>query len=146
MATRADIMDNAHKEESSNWAREYFKESGIVFSNIGIEDCKKLRFFINEICFKLCDDKNYSMIKDLEVKRRTRSDKWGIYLKADGSYFKNREAISFWTPDEKLNDLDFPVGFCAWASGCNRIPFIQGFIKWCDWMKEKYANEVDNGE
>ena len=28
-------------------------------------------------------------------------------------------------------------GFCGWASGCNRIPFIKGFVKWCDYLVKK---------
>jgi len=141
MVSRAEIMDNSHKEESSKLAREYFKESGIKFSDITIEDCKKLRILINEICYKLCADESYSMIKDLEVNKRIKKDKAGIYLTISGSYFKDRQAISFFTPDEKLNDLDLPIGFCGWASGCNRIPIIQGFIIWCDWKVRKVGGQ-----
>ena len=129
------IFEKAHLNESSDLAREYFTKCGLNFLDVNLDNCKKLRQLINLECYKLLDDENYSMIKDLDVNLKIKKDKWGIYLTARGSYFSEREAISFYNP--KTNDKTMTIGFCGWASGCNRIPFIKGFIKWCDWMKEK---------
>ncbi len=128
------IFENAHLNESSDLARKYFKDMGLGFEDVNLDNCKRLRQFINEICYKLCADKSYSMVKDLEVNLKIKKDKWGFCLTMNGSYFDEREAVSFWNP--KTNDKSLTIGFCGWASGCNRIPIIQGFIKWCDWMKE----------
>ena len=138
---KGELFEKAHLEESSNLAREYFTSCKLNYSNIDLDNCKKLRQFINQECFKLLEDESYSMIKDLEVNVKIKKDKWGFYLTARGSYFKEREAGSFWNP--KTNDLSIEVGFCGWASGCNRIPFIKGFVKWCDWMKGKTGEKQD---
>lgn len=144
MATREETMSKAHLEESSNMAREYFKEKGLTFSDISLENCAKLRYFINKICYELLEDDSYSMIKELEVNRRIKKDKYGIYLTMCGSYFSEREAVSFWNPES--NNIEIEVGFCGWASGCNRVPIIQGFIKWCDWMKNNDVKSEKNDE
>ncbi len=139
------LFMKAHLNESSDLARKYFEEKGLKFEEVNIDNLKVLRRLINEICFKLCVDKTYSMIKDLEVNLKIKKDKWGFYLTMHGSYFNDREAVSFWNP--KTNDKSLTIGFCGWASGCNRIPIIQGFIKWCDWMKKdaKEGKEVKHG-
>jgi hypothetical protein len=46
----------------------------------------------------------------------------GFYLKVNGPYFSRREAISFY-PDGR-------IGFCGWASGPNRQPFVEAFSIW----------------
>ncbi len=130
---KEEIFKKAYLNESSDLAREYFKEQGLKFENLNIKNIKKLRQLINIECFKLLNDKSYSIIEDLEVNVKIKKDKYGICLTTRGSYFNDREAISFWNP--KTNDKTLPIGFCGWASGCNRIPFIIGFIKWCDWLK-----------
>lgn len=135
VAKKSEIFDNAHLSISSNLARDYFELSGLRFSDINMDNSNKLRQLINVECYKLLEDGSYRMVKDLEVNYKIKQDKWGIYLTAIGSYFKEREAVSFWNP--KTNELSIEVGFCGWASGCNRIPFIRGFVRWCDWMIEE---------
>ncbi len=128
------IIEVAHENKSSGMAREYFTKKGLSFEDLGDTDMWKLQDFINHECKVLLADKSYSMIKDLKVSR-VKQDKYGWHLITSGSYFKLREGISFWNP--KTNDDSITIGFCGWASGCNRIPFIVGFIKWCDWMANK---------
>ena len=48
------------------------------------------------------------------------------FLRVDGSYFKDREAISF--------NGDGFIGFCGWASSRNERPFIDAFIEWTEWL------------
>lgn len=131
MITQEQIFEKAHLNESSELAREYFKQKGLIFENIGDTDLWRLQDLINKECHILLADESYSMIKDLNV-ALVKQDKYGWYLIARGSYFTEREGISFWNP--KTNDKTITIGFCGWASGCNRIPFIKGFIKWCDWL------------
>ena len=126
------ILEKAHENESSELAREYFKEKGLKFDDLGDTDMWKLQDFINHECHVLLSDESYSMIKDLKVSK-VKQDKYGWHLIAKGYYFNSREGISFWNP--KTNDNNITIGFCGWASGCNRIPFIKGFVKWCDWLK-----------
>lgn len=127
------IFEKAHKNESSEMAREYFKEKGIEFKDIKLSDYHKLNEFITVEIHPLLADKSYHMVERLRMKEKINKDKWGVYLLTSGSYFSEREAISFYNPEN--NDRSISVGLCGWASGCNRIPYIKGFVKWCDWMK-----------
>ena len=62
------------------------------------------------------------------------------YLRVDGPYFTNREAISF-------NGDQF-IGFAGWATDKNVKPFISAFVEWVDWFVAKYGEraEVSNGD
>ena len=121
------IFKEAHEYQTRELAIKYFLGCGLDVLKVTIEDVEKLRDFINKEIYILLADDSYSMVKDLHVKKKIKKYKFGIKLFVDGSYFKNREAISFYK--------DRVIGFCGWASGCNRIPFIKGFVEWCDWMK-----------
>lgn len=135
-----DIIKKSHLNESSEMARKYFIKKGLTFEDIGDTDMWRLQDMINHECHVLLADESYHMIKDLMVKK-VKQDKYGWHLIARGSYFDSREGISFWNP--KTNDDSITIGFCGWASGCNRIPFIKGFIKWCDWMSNEFAKSKD---
>lgn len=124
------MNEKAHLEESSEMARRYFVKCGLDIHKITFEDCSMLRVFLDNEITKLLLDKSYAMISELRTNAEIKFTKTEICLYADGYYFKKRQAISF----EITNDF---IGFCDWASGCNRIPFIKGFVLWCDWMKEK---------
>ena len=137
---REEIFEKAHLNESSDMAREYFKQLGLEFKNIKLSDYYKLSEFIQDEINPLLADKSYQMIDKLRMKDKIKKDKWGFYLLTSGYYFNEREAISFYNPE--ANDYTINIGFCGWASGCNRIPYIKGFIKWCDWMCVKGKNEV----
>ncbi len=127
-----EILDKAHLMESSELARRYFSDLGLSFNHFTLAQVEKLRDFIQEEMYPLLADKSYSMIKDLSMDKRIDFGTDGIYLFTNGYYFNKRQAISFETSGF--------IGFCGWASGCNRIPFIRGLIKWCD-----SNNENDDG-
>ena len=55
------------------------------------------------------------------------------YLRVDGPYFTNREAISF------NGDGDHFIGFAGWASDKNVKPFLSAFVEWVDWFVGKYG-------
>lgn len=128
------IFKKDYLEESSELSRNYFELSGLEIEKVKKMDCEKLIELIQHEMYILLADKSYSMVPDLRMHKKIKADKYGIYLFTDGSYFKKRQAISF----EFSNDSNHKfIGFCGWASGCNRIPFIKGFIKWCDYMSQK---------
>lgn len=121
------IFEKAHLEESSQMAREYFAESELTMHDLTIARCQKLSELITDEINILLADKSYSMIRELRMVKRIQKNKEEIHLLTAGSYFDKRHAISFYFKDRII--------FCPWASGCNRIPYIKGFVKWCDWMK-----------
>jgi hypothetical protein len=128
MITKIDIIESAHLQKSSEMARTYFKDQGLVIESITIEQCEILSKYIQKEIDTLLADKSYKMIADLKMHPKIVKDDSGISLFARGYYFSRRQAISF----EYKNQF---IGFCGWASGCNRIPFIKGFVDWCDYMK-----------
>jgi hypothetical protein len=127
---KKEVFEKAHTKDSSELARKYFSLCSLKLKDVTKEKCEILRNFIKKEMYILLADDSYNMINDFCMDARIRKDKHGIYLYANGSYFTRREAISFYFEEEY-------IGFCGWASGCNRIPFIIGFIKWCDWLEEK---------
>jgi hypothetical protein len=127
MITKEEILEKAHLNESSELCRTYFKEKGLFVIRYPFDYFYKLRKFIQEETYPLLIDKSYQMISELRMVEKIQINNKYAYLFTAGSYFDKREAISF----------DFRkkfIGFCGWASGCNRLPFIRGFIKWCDWL------------
>ena len=125
------IFEIAHKQESSDLCREYFKEIGLnLEKQFPKSYYEKLSELIQEEIDFLLADETYQMVKRLCMNNKIIYNKDCVELLTDGSYFDKREAITF----DLYNKF---IGFCGWASGCNRIPYIKGFIKWCDWVKEQ---------
>jgi len=121
------ILNQSHIYDTVALAKEYFDELRLKSYDITLEQAKTLKNFINASIYPLLLDKTYSMVTDLEVDKIKIKKNIGIYIRCKGGYFSDREAITLYK--------DGKVGFCGWASGCNRIPFMEGFIKWCDWLK-----------
>lgn len=125
-----DIFAVAHLEESSLLAYKYFQVNKCwVKCNSSSYD--KLSQLIADEINILLADKSYQMIERLRMTPKIKQDKTGVYLYTDGAYFTKRDAVSF--------IFGGKIKFCSWASGCNRIPYIKGFIKWCDWLKKESA-------
>lgn len=125
------IFEKAYLEESSDMAREYFKQCDLKVEEIILKHADILKNFITKEIDILLADKEYSMIPKLKMNKKIKVDEFGIFLFTDGYYFKKRQAISI---EHNKRDGHKFIGFCGWASGCNRIPYIKGFIKWCDWV------------
>ncbi len=138
--TKKGILSIANLTDSSNLAREYFVEKGLRIESIHLKQCEKLSEFIQTEIDKLSKDKTYQMIEDLKMNPKIKVETTGIYLFVDGAYFKKRQAISF--EYDKRDNYKF-IGFCGWASGCNRIPFIRGFIEWCDYVSLNLEKELN---
>lgn len=60
------------------------------------------------------------------------------YLRVDGPYFRDREAISF--------NADGFIGFAGWASTANAKPFLDAFVEWVDWFVAKYGEKASPNE
>lgn len=72
-----------------------------------------------------------------KIKRiRGRDQVREAYLRVDGPYFTNREAISF------NGDGDMFIGFAGWASDKNVRPFLSAFIEWVDWFVGQYGERA----
>ena len=131
---RKKIFETAHRKESSNSVRDYFSLTDIDSGELTKEQLEKLRIFINKEIYVLLVDETYSMVKKLYIPKVIKKDRYGnCTLPVDSSYFKAREGITF--------HKDGFIALCGWASGCNRIPFIKGFVEWCDWIKSKEGSK-----
>ena len=129
------IFEKAHLRESSDLARQYFIDSGLKIESIMLEQCKDLAKYIQKEIDELLLDKSYNMIKDLKIHPKIITNKSGIFLFTDSYYFKKRQAVSFEFSKDSYYKF---IGFCGWASGCNKIKYIKGFVKWCDNISEKW--------
>ena len=110
--------------------REIFKESGLTYNDV-YDNLSLLRDYLSaelenhtNLKMKLSNEVDTSLrfihgIRNIEC----------FFIKVDGPYFKDREAISF--------NPDGFIGFCGWADSKNCIPFINGFIK--------FVNEIKKG-
>ena len=130
---RNQIFELAHREESSELCRQYFSMIGLRMSDVNLNNCYKLSEFITNEMLPLLADKSYHMVERLRMCPKIKKDKEAIYLFTSGSYFSKRDAICFWFEDKII--------FCPWASGCNRIPYINGFVKWADWLKDEVTQK-----
>ena len=127
-----EILGTAHLSSSGDLARQYFKDSGIKLKDLELYDFQGLAYFINKEINILANDPEYRMIPSLIVKEKIKEDRHGVFLRCSGSYFNDREGISFWYDNKQF------IGFCGELSGCNRTPFIKGFIKWINFLLAKH--------
>ena len=116
-------------------AREYFNNSGLSYDCINMNDIYRLIQLLNVEISKL--NRHMLMMNEPSRKKVKIKENGLIYarLEVKGTYFADREAITF-------NEDGF-IGFCGWADGCNSKAIIDGFINWCDYLKEKKVlNEI----
>ena len=120
-------------------AREYFERNGLRYTSdpeymiaypIHWGDIMRL--------WQMCDD--HIGEADIEMRMRPkpkikrikfRDQMCEAYLRVDGPYFTDREAISF--------KRDGFIGFAGWASDKNVKPFVSAFMEWVDWFVAKYG-------
>jgi hypothetical protein len=129
MITRAEIELASHLQEASKMCREFATMKGFHNWNIKDSDYEKLKFLIDNHIQKLAASGEYRMIYLLKVDRKIIKNKDGVFITCSSDYFRNREAISF---NHRCDDF---IGFCAEMSGCNRIPFILGFLDWLEYLE-----------
>ena len=122
-------------------AREYFKNKGLSYQDIQPVDLQQLHHIvrINLDIYRGTTDHAEQM--DMKARNMAKNDKRfnrGKLVRAkiliDGSYFKQREGITF-------HESGF-IGFCGEFSTVNSEPILQAFVKWCDDLaeiKEKWS-------
>lgn len=119
-------------------AREYFKKCDLTYSDISMDDIYHLISILNHLIF---EDNILIMMNEPKLKGSNRNVKLDknnniifANLRCKGNYFADREAITF-------NEDGF-IGFCGWADIKRTSIFTSGFIKWCDYLKEKQFKEL----
>ena len=119
-------------------ARQYFKDLGLTYDYITLDDLHLLKWILN---------RNFANIQVQTMKDNVHYVYWhrvndakyykGIYdnntlikaqLTGKGGYFDAREVITF-------NPNGY-IGFCGEADKKNTIPVIESFIEWCNHLKE----------
>lgn len=122
-------------------ARAYFRESGLTYEDVTIEDLQYLADLLDEQFIKQRKELVSKRLR-LYWRRTNRSKKYNGYfdergrmkrafITGSGEYFESREVISF--------NRDGFIGFCGAASTANTAPVLAAFIEWCDWLAEKVA-------
>ena len=119
------MIDILGREE----ARNYFKDCGLDYNSITEGDILALVLLLNEEIKKSNNNgevsiERFTLSKKMDVKYKKDGTLKTCFLFVNGSYFKNRECISF-------NEDEF-IGFAGWASYNNVKPILRAFIKWCD--------------
>lgn len=127
-------------------ARQYFKESGLAYTDIKEKDFYMLLAILADELEKYSEevkDPNTHGIASMRISDRNGLKRYlpifnkkdngeleTAYIFVDSHYFNGREAISF--------NRDF-VGFAGWADDTNVRPFTKAFVRFTDYMKGKPA-------
>lgn len=121
-------------------ARAYFRENGLTYDDITLEDLHYLKILINiqflqewkkrmqthykpQYWLRVNDAKYYKGKYTPEGKLIC------AFMTGKGAYFHAREVISF--------NVGGFIGFCGEADSQNTQPVLAAFIEWCDWLAEK---------
>ena len=100
--------------------RKKFAECSFSYSKLNSND---LIFLMKFIRIELKKHKDFKMFLSEKVDIKFNEDTLKyFYLRVNGPYFENREAISF--------NIDGFIGFCGWASSNNSKPFLTAFDNW----------------
>lgn len=127
---------------TNNEARAYFKEKGLTYADVTLNDLHYLRELLDEHLIKQRKELMESNRHEHLYWRRVNAAKYykGDYnpftgsmvcafLTGSGEYFTAREVISF--------NRDGFIGFCGDADSKNTAPVLAAFVEWCDWLAER---------
>lgn len=115
---------------TSDQARSYFVECGLSYQYVAKHHFQKLRAIVTKH-LKASGCLEGSLACHGHSKY-TSSDKGGVYeasFVCKAFYFSRRQCISF----ERTGF----IGFAGWSDPTNLQPILNGFIQWCDWMKDQ---------
>ena len=129
-----------------NEARAYFKNKGLTYNDITLNDLHCLKEMLNEQ-FTKQRKKQIQIFGRPRYWRRVNDAKYYkgeytpgggrlicAYLTARGEYFSAREVISF--------NRDGFIGFCGDADSENLVPVITAFVEWCDWLADRKQGKI----
>lgn len=113
-------------------ARNYFKNIGLSYANLQIQDINTLLNIVSEeLELYLKTGGEHAEAMGMEVRKLLKKDvkilKDGLkyaFIRVKGSYFESREAISF-------NQNGF-IGFGGELDDKNVQPLLKAFCRWCD--------------
>lgn len=122
-------------------ARQYFADSGLSYEKLKPQD---ITLLIQMLEAKLLEHylsgeltaKEMRLSVSRPLKKYTKFNKNGLvyaFIKVDGSYFSNREGISF--------NADKFIGFCGEFDTYNTRPILQAFYRWCEYLNGVNAND-----
>ena len=126
---------------TSSEARAYFREKGLTYADVTLDDLHYLSELLDEQFIKQRKERMQKGLKPFYWRRVNRAKYYkGVYnpftgsvvcafITASGEYFNAREVISF--------NRDGYIGFCGAADSENREPVIAAFLEWCDWLAER---------
>lgn len=122
-------------------ARAYFRDKGLTYCHITLNDLRYLEELLNEQFIKqrkarLADGKRPLYWKSVNHAKYYKglyelgSGKLiCAYMTGRGEYFTAREVISF--------NRDGFIGFCGSADSENTAPVLAAFVEWCDWLAQR---------
>jgi len=129
-------MIDTIKMDERQWCRDYFNSLELTYSKVDRKAIEKLRDFIKWELQTYLPTTDHARSMDMRISKELKKDLkfnvdgkilyGGIYI--DGSYFNRREGVFF--------EDNGRIAFCGWADGENKMPIINAFIKWCDWMAD----------
>lgn len=109
-------------------ARQYFVDWGLTYEKLKDYDIYLLMYFIDNELLKQRDTLAMHYMK-LNQNPKISRGKVGLnfaYLTVKSDYFDDREAITF--------NKDGFIGFSGWGSTSTTKPFIDAFLRWCDFI------------
>lgn len=124
-------------------ARRYFWNSGHSYETMLFNNrIEKLGELINKHLgiYNTLNQYPY-FIKTIQNTEKVRfvdhNNAYQCFIKGKGSYFQDREMVSFnWEKDSNTNNPHW-IGFCGDADDKNAQPILRAFIEWCDFYKGK---------
>ena len=124
---------------NSQEARRLFKQAGLTYKCINLDDLKRLRDILKDevsaaTARKECDFNSMYVEEDFisYFKDEDKNLKFASFF-ISSNIFKRKSALTFFD--------DGHILFCGWTSEANRAPIIRGFEKW---VKE-IGREKDEG-
>lgn len=123
--------------KTNDQAREYFKNSGLTYESIKLDDLRLLeamlnRNFADQVAENLKNGeglywKRVNPAKYYKGQYDNENRLICAYMTGAGGYFNAREVISF--------NRDGFIGFSGEADSSNTQPVIDAFIEWVDYMR-----------
>lgn len=119
-------------------ARQYFKDKGLTYSVLNVYTIDLLANMVQAEIMKMRLEQPDCILLRINppryLKKHIKDNNFSNFeLTVKGEYFDKREAISF-------NHGGY-IGFAGWASTRNTQPFIDGFIRWCDYLVAERSGE-----